>query len=305
MKLSQAQIDQFRRDGFLVVENILSDADLNPMIGELSEWIDARAKQLHAEGKIKDLHADAPFERRYALLQAQCQEFDSGIDIMHMRGERIFEFLRHPKLMETLAGLIGGEIICNPIQHLRPKVPTQQTKGKNKEVIPWHQDHSVTWEEADASDIVTCWVALVDATPENGCMLVMPGVHKRGELKHIEGATIDPAEMPKVEPVRAAVRRGGAVLMSKYTPHCSTDNVSNGVRWSIDLRYQKTGTPTGRPFYPSFVTHSESNPSSVLTDHAKWANDWVTALENAKGVQWHRTTPKDKRIPAGKKLVAY
>ena len=43
----------------------------------------------------------------------------------------------------------------------------------------------------------------------------------------------------------------------------------------------------------------------VLTDHAKWANDWIAALENAKGVQWHRTTPKEKRIPAGKKLVAY
>ena len=76
----------------------------------------------------------------------------------------------------------------------------------------------------------------------------------------------------------------------------STANNSDHVRWSVDLRYQKIGTPTGRPFHPAFVVHSESNPSSVVTDHAEWRKRWLEALESSKGVSWHRTAPKEKRM---------
>jgi hypothetical protein len=64
------------------------------------------------------------------------------------------------------------------------------------------------------------------------------------------------------------------------------------VRWSIDLRYQKTGTPTGRPFHPAFVARSRRDPASVLTDHATWCRQWMDALENSKGVSTRRP-PKE------------
>ena len=62
------------------------------------------------------------------------------------------------------------------------------------------------------------------------------------------------------------------------------------MRWSADLRYQKTGTPTGRPFHPEFVVRSRSNPASVLTDHAAWCRMWEEGLRGAKeaGVSLHR-----------------
>ena len=75
-------------------------------------------------------------------------------------------------------------------------------------------------------------------------------------------------------------------------PHRSTPNQSDTVRWSIDLRYLQTGTPTGRPFHPDFVVYSQSNPSSVLEDHKKWSNMWIQALENSTGVQAHRWLQK-------------
>ena len=50
---------------------MLTDADLAPVIAEYAEWIDRRACALAAEGKITDLHREAPFERRTALLYAQ------------------------------------------------------------------------------------------------------------------------------------------------------------------------------------------------------------------------------------------
>jgi hypothetical protein len=49
----------------------------------------------------------------------------------------------------------------------------------------------------------------------------------------------------------------------------------------MDLRYQKTGTPTGRPFHPDFVVRSRTDPDSVLTDWAEWDRLWAAALEKA------------------------
>ena len=88
----------------------------------------------------------------------------------------------------------------------------------------------------------------------------------------------------------AEVDKGGVVFMSQFTPHCSTPNVTDwDVRWSLDLRYQRTGTPTGRPFHPDFPVRNPSNPGTVLTDHQSWCRLWDEALSNdppAKG--FHR-----------------
>jgi len=92
------------------------------------------------------------------------------------------------------------------------------------------------------------------------------------------------------EPVPLPVRKGGMILMHKETPHRSTPNRSDTVRWSMDLRYQNTGTPTGRPFHPAFVVRSRSDPASVLTDHAAWCRMWEADLASAAaaGVSAHR-----------------
>src|SRR6202034_175456 len=48
--------------------------------------------------------------------------------------------------------------------------------------FPWHQDNGYTYIEPQA--YLTCWVALNDATLDNGCPWVIPGGHLRGTLAH-------------------------------------------------------------------------------------------------------------------------
>jgi len=291
MKLTNEQVRAFEEDGVVVVEGVVTDADLAPVIAEYEQWIDRRARELQAAGKISDLHEGEGFERRFAGLYAQSPEIGAGMDIMHMRGPAMFAFLCNDNLLDAVESFIGPEITCNPIQHIRAKPPTASSgEGAGFYNVPWHQDSGVTWEEADDSHIVTCWLALVDATVENGCMEVMPGVWRRGNLEHqaAGGTTIRPDLLPDVEPRPVPVRKGGIVFMHRHTPHRSTPNFTSGVRWSLDLRYQKTGTPTGRPFHPEFVARSRSHPGSVLTDHAEWSRRWVEALENSRGIQAHR-----------------
>jgi ectoine hydroxylase-related dioxygenase (phytanoyl-CoA dioxygenase family) len=84
------------------------------------------------------------------------------------------------------------------------------------------------------------------------------------------------------------MHKGSVLLMHKHTPHSSGRNTTDGVRWSMDLRYQATGTPTGRPFHPAFVVRSQRDPNSVLTDYDVWCRRWVEALAKSKEKRVHR-----------------
>lgn len=293
MKLSHEQIEQFNDEGFLVVENSLEDSDLDPVIQEYEDHIDRRARELFTDGKISQLHEDEPFERRLACIGRKTNEIYPQLDIMHLRGKASFDFLRNDNLMDMIEGIVGPEIICSPIQHIRAKLPTGLTPGgRDGHVAPWHQDAGVTWAEADAHFILTVWIPLCKAAVENGCLQIIPRTQGKGLLFHHSkpgvGTTIVDEEMPEEKHITLPMKKGSVLLMHKAIPHRSTSNNSDTVRWSMDLRYQKTGTPTGRPFHPDFVVRSRSKPETVLDDHEEWCRLWIEALENSKGVQAHR-----------------
>lgn len=290
MRLTLEQIMQFQTEGYLVAENVLADADLAPIIDELSNIVDQRSRTLKSAGKINELYENEPFDRRYALLYLQCKEIGSQLDIMFLRGKAMFQFLLNDNLLDIVECLLGSELTCNPIQHIRAKLPSIHTEGDTFQNVPWHQDAGVTWEEADASEIITFWIPLVDATKETGCMEIIPEAFKLGQLKHqAEGGTsIVPEQMPDIKPVIAACPKGSIVIMNKYTPHRGTSNRSDIIRWSMDLRYHKTGAASGRPFHPSFAVRSNKDPHSVMHDHSQWCKLWEEALDNSQGVKLHR-----------------
>jgi len=207
MSLTYEQIEAFRTNGYLRVDNVFDDDDLAPVIAEIESWVDQKAKTLHQEGKIQHLFENEPFELRYGKLFSQSAAIGAGMDIMRMRGPEIFSFLRHPKLLGVMASLLGPEIACNPIQHLRAKTPAKAVRTEKgyglQGDVPWHQDAAVTLEEADDSDIITLWMPLVDATIEMGCMEIIPRVHQGGYLRHQSegGTTIVSELLPDTKPL--------------------------------------------------------------------------------------------------------
>lgn len=293
MNLTPAQIEQFTAEGYLVVRNALQDSDLDPVIDEYAAHIDKRAHELYTAGKISQLYGGAPFNRRLALICQENNEIYPELDIMHLRGRASFAFLRNDNLLDVVESLVGPEITCSPIQHIRPKLPSGLTpQGADPHVAPWHQDAGVTWEEADPYFILTVWLPFSEATPENGCLQIIPRTHDRGLLPHHSkpgvGTTIVEEAMPADAVVTLPMQKGDLLLMDKKIPHRSTPNVADTVRWSADLRYQQTGTPTGRPFWPDFVARSRAQPETVLTDHTTWDRRWAEALASSKGVRAHR-----------------
>ncbi len=295
MALTQDQFQHFVDEGYVIVKGALTGDDLDPVIAGIEAFVDGRARSLHEEGRITELHEGEPFERRLALITRENPSIYDDIDIMHMRAEAVFRFLGNDRMLNLVGSLVGPEITCSPIQHLRAKLPEAVASGDSggngsgdenalaarvkENVAPWHQDAQVHQEDADPVFILTVWLPLCDTDEENGCLQIIPRVHHRGTVYWSEGFGIEESGLPEGKVLSLPMKKGDVLLMHKLIPHRSIPNRSGSIRWSLDLRYQQTGLPTGRSFYPNFIVRSQRHPEFVLADYNTWSRGWEEALK--------------------------
>jgi len=292
------ELAHYHEHGWVIARDILTDADFAHFERDYSALVAAKADELLARGEISDAAADADFAHRLQRVAAQCSDevlrgelggWGLCLDTMYALQRGCFELFFSERLLATIEQVVGPEITLNPIQHCRPYLParggTHAASGAAS-LTPWHQDQGVTREEADASEILTCWLPLVDVTAATGCLQVLPDRVAGGLLNHVKsdyGTTIDPALLPPgTAGVDCEMRRGDLLLMNRFTPHRGQLNTTDVVRWSLDLRFQKTGTPTGRHFWPAFVLRSAAAPGSVQDDYGEWCERWRRDLEASK-----------------------
>ena len=70
------------------------------------------------------------------------------------------------------------------------------------------------------------------------------------------------------------MRAGDVLFMHRRTVHSPLPNVSEEIRWSMDLRYQPDGQPRGRSAFPGFAARSRALPESELHDADAWLESW-------------------------------
>jgi hypothetical protein len=120
--------------------------------------------------------------------------------------------------------------------------------------------------------IVTCWVPLMNATVDAGCMEVIPKSHTRGVVRHYNADTpapplsVHPDHLPEGDPVAVPATIGDAVLMTNVTCHRSTPNTSGQIRWATDLRYNAPEAGDYFPYEAEFLARSKTTPENVLTE---------------------------------------
>lgn len=296
--LNQNQLQQFKRDGFLVVENVLDSNTLQNLQNEYATLVDRLAdkfshstsdwQSLNFEQKITHLIAcDADVYEHIDISLPLKQGLDESAGVH--TGPSVFELLTHQNILDIVESIIGPEIYSNPVQHVRIKPPEEALNdvargNSNLARTGWHQDAAVIVEEAESSPILTVWVAVTDATPEMGCMQAVAGSHQwQSTSMHCPGRSgvgeiFIPAEMiDEHETVNLAVKAGGLVLLNKQTWHGAGPNRSDRLRWSFDLRYQPPGYNTGRECFPGFLARSTVDEDKVLTSAAEWQQSWATA----------------------------
>jgi ectoine hydroxylase-related dioxygenase (phytanoyl-CoA dioxygenase family) len=165
-----------------------------------------------------------------------------------------------------------------PPEHLL----NQKFQGRNTMVsaTEWHQDQGVATIDVDGTEMLTVWFPVFDTTTENGCLCVVPRSHKRGLLLHCPSKPGQVFDLRIPEVIRGSnglpleMKRGSVLFMHRLTMHSSLRNLSNGVRWSFNLRYQPVGQPTGRDWLPAFVARSRKDPGQEIHDWRCWADLW-------------------------------
>ncbi len=216
--LSIEQVEQFDRDGFCLVENAFS-ADT---IAELTSAIDPFEQQ------STDFLRTQPGGKLF-IAQA-----DSITFTVHLVSQNALcrSFTQHQSLLGIAGDLIGSDVSMYWDQAVYKKPDPERT-------FPWHQDNGYAFVEPQ--QYLTCWVPLTDATIDNGCPWVAPGLHQTGTLAHGPGryglSCFD--SFNGALPVEA--RAGSAVVFSSLTPHRTGPNRSGAVRKAYIVQYAPTG----------------------------------------------------------------
>lgn len=289
--LNQTQLDQFNTRGYLVIENVITPQHLEAVHIEYKALFSQLYQEWYANGLVKANPKGLSFwEMLDDCYSAKGFDWYQPLDIslpadnicedtpMH-HGPAIFDIVTNEHLLNIIESLIGAEITSNPIQHVRIKPPERLLpEGEIRahiNVTDWHQDRGVGHEDSDNTDMITAWLAMTDATIENGCLQVIPGPHPE-ILPHcpkIQTAIADEF-IDEAAAVSLPVKAGGVVLFHPLTPHSSLSNNSTGYRWSFDLRYNITGQPTGRAHFPDFIARSQQNPTNEVRDWREWKQRW-------------------------------
>jgi phytanoyl-CoA hydroxylase len=217
-RLTRAQAEQFDEEGWFVFENAF-DAD---EMDRIAAAIDPFEEKV--EAYLRGLEGGRMF-----IAKADAITFTTHLVA---KSEALRAFARHPVFQDLCADIIG------PHARLYWDQAVYKKPG-NPEEFPWHQDNGYTYIEPQ--QYLTCWLALNDATSENGCPCVTPGAHKQGTLKHWTTPNgLACLENPE-RVIEAPVRKGSMVVFSSLTPHRTGPNLTSGVRKAYILQYAPDG----------------------------------------------------------------
>lgn len=228
----------FPTDGCLLVRGALDPATLDPLIAHIGDEIGRFADDLKGAGEIEETFPDLSFGKRLVALSRESEKrLRSWNNIALCKG--LYDVICHPTITDILEPILGRDYGFNGDYHLRPKLPNSRYTA-----FPWHQDSQYYGKESKEARIITVWIPLVDVDEHNGCLQVLPGSWEWGLLHGERGSdmnmrTDEDVEKRGISPVRLPMRKGDLFLFSNLTFHQSTLNLTDEVRWSVDIRYSR------------------------------------------------------------------
>ena len=289
--LTPEQKQQYDDLGYVLLQGLFEPAELQPLIDEIDMAVDGVARAYHAEERIRSTYEEEGFETRFnKIVEDAGEAYDEVVGSVLM-GPKLFGILSDSRLLDIVEGIVGPEVHCEGRHRLRPKLPNYGVAD-----FRWHEDTAyaakrVTYVRQQyglgaanpraggtfMSRIVAApqmpepnfWIPLVPVDEVNGCLHVLPGGHNHTppyEEQWEPGRFV--SELDDLQPLVVPMSVGDALLMHQHVPHVSPPNMSDGVRWSVDIRYQDGRRPVKSVREPGFLARSVERPEDVVTDHA-------------------------------------
>jgi len=238
-KLTADQIAVYHDQGYLVVKNFCSKAEIDKLYGTA---VNDNAMLNNA----LDLNDQSGKKTKLSLW------FTPGNDV--------FGYLtRSEKMITAVQQLLGDKAtVC----HFHSKL--MQKEPKVGGAWEWHQDYGYWYKNQFMfpDELISVMIALTPANKENGCLQVIKNSHKIGRVNHGFAGEQVGADMTMVnnalktmELVYSELEAGDALFFHSNLLHRSEANLSDQPRWSIiscyslqsNLAYNETSTSWKTP----------------------------------------------------------
>ncbi len=216
----------FEKNGYIVVENALSQGEIDDLRRETVNICRGELGAVDGLPLSYDEESDDEVIRK-----TLCIHFP------HKLSGLIYNHLSHPSIIDVLTKVIGPNVKCMQSMLF--------IKSAGKPGQAWHQDEDFI-PTRDRS-LTGAWMALDDATFENGCLWVIPGSHKQGILWELEeqdspdfDCTDEAVGFPykDEDAIPVQMRAGSIVFFNGYLLHRSLPNVAvSGYRRALVNHY--------------------------------------------------------------------
>ena len=227
MVLSREQQQYFADYGYLPYERVLSAAELDALRQRCEDIANGCVD--HVPSRYIQL------ESVFRDGDAQTDRLDQVRKMTHLcYFDDLFEAVaRKAKIVDAIEDLLGPDLklYCDQLM-MKPRF--------HGTVTGWHQD-SVAWPQFAPQHHVSCWIALDDATVENGCMTVIPGSHNWGPIggEQREHFLANPL-LP--EPVPVELKAGSCMFHHGLNFHRTGANTTPNRRRGLALHYIRSQT---------------------------------------------------------------
>jgi phytanoyl-CoA hydroxylase len=225
MNMRRPTTARYDRDGYTLVHHLLGPADLARTRGEVTAICRGERGDIDGTTPARPGEADDDMLARHLC-----------IHFPHKISPAMLALARHPEVVDVLTGVVG------------PNVKMMQSmlfiKAGGRPGQAWHQDeaHIPTRDRS----LTAVWIALDDATVDNGCLWALPGSHRDGVL-HPVRAQDDPRFDGTPEAhgfddrgaVPLEVPAGSAVVFDGYLLHRSLPNRTDGPRRALVNHYMR------------------------------------------------------------------
>ncbi len=252
MKLTQQQLAQFDRDGYLFFPSHFTPEEIKKLTDEVPHlYAQDRPENVREKGKTS-------VRTNFAA---------------HMYSEPFARLARHPRMVEPVEQLFGEKLYMHQFK----------INGKmafDGDVWQWHQDYG-TWLNDDAmpeARAMNVAIFLDDVNEFNGPLMFIPGSHKMGALEagHDTSTTSYPLWTISNDNIRTLVDKGGIVapkgpagsmiMFHGCLVHASSPNLSPWNRVAVYLSLCTVSNHVRRFKRPGYIAHRDFTPIECLPD---------------------------------------
>ncbi|RZJ97406.1 MAG: hypothetical protein EON88_02985 [Brevundimonas sp.] len=258
MVLTSKQIEQYRRDGYLVVRDAIDIAPINRLMAFVSHVIRLES------GSTED--DEAVLNRVLIELKRAYPTSSSWIYQTLLTSwalKRFFTDIAIEGMAMQLLGIEDDNNLGTVSPAFRFDIP-----GDQRNVRTWHQDSAYFLENGPGSEHLVAWIPTNAAYKDNGSVLIAPGTHRNGRLgsTHIEAKGLASEQYTAPEDALAGreilhidAGPGDVAFIDMDLVHSSGVNVTtDSVRYTAQIRFNTINRADYRPvqlkpIYPEYA----------------------------------------------------